>query len=361
VAAAVHSVTEATVPVLVLVIDNNSDSPTRRILFDLAAEDTRVDVRLAHRNLGTAAGRRLASELVETEFVLFLDDDAELMPGALESLLTDLDAHPEAAGVTGLVVEPDGIVHHCGGSMAVSEERVTFTLEGAGLEFDDFRLPPTGPAGWAPGTASLFRAEALREFLIDEEMTAYYEDNEWCYRVELARPGSFRRCREALVLHHLSRGGEHESQLITCSEKVEKLLAQAHFLHAHGRLLDVDLLWLVPELRRPDWSLDTDAARLLLELIAARGTDWATMAWCSGELEPLLGRARVAQELEQAKEQAQAHEAALATLEQRNQTLEQRNDTLLSIEAGGWWRLRSRLLPLLRLASVVRDFSGARS
>ena len=297
VTAAVRSVTAAAVPVTVLVLDNNSDDPTRHALCALAAEDPRVELHRSERNLGCAGGRRLATGLVETELVLFLDDDAELMPGALEHLLADLDAHPDAVGVTSLVVDGDGNVLHYGGWMTISEELASFTLVGGRLPFDDPSLAPTGPSGWVPGTAALLRAEALRRFPIDEGMAAYYEDNDWCHRVEQAQPGSFRRCREARVLHHMDGHRPVLSPFTACSEKVEKLLAQAHFLAVHDRLLDVDLLWLVPELRLPDGSVDTVCARLLLRLIAARGTDWATMAWLNGDLAPVLGRAQLVAEL----------------------------------------------------------------
>ena len=35
-------------------------------------------------------------------------------------------------------------------------------------------------------------------------MHTNFDDNEWCYRISLARPGCLRRSREALVLHHLT-------------------------------------------------------------------------------------------------------------------------------------------------------------
>jgi GT2 family glycosyltransferase len=352
----------------VLVIDNNSDHATRRTLAALAAEHPEVELRLAHRNLGCAGGRRLATDLIDTEFVLFLDDDAELLPGALENLLADLDAHPGAAGVTGLVVAGDGSVLHYGGSMAISEELASFTLLGGGVPFDDPSLAPTGPSGWVPGTAALLRAESLAEFPIDAGMAAYYEDNDWCHRVEGAHPGSFRRCREALALHHLAGHGRGAAPFSETSEKVEKVLTHAHFFHTHGRLLDVDLLGLVPELALADGRVDVDSARLLLELIAARGTDWATMAWLNGDLDPLLERPRLMDELDEVKADARARELALeaahvAALEPVMTTLEvlrQRHETLASIEAGGWWQLRARLLPVVRLASALRRLAGSR-
>jgi GT2 family glycosyltransferase/exopolysaccharide biosynthesis predicted pyruvyltransferase EpsI len=377
---AVRSVTAATTPVRVLVIDNNSGPATRHVLNELAAEDPRVEVHLAERNHGCAGGRRLAVELVGTELILFIDDDAELIPGALEHLVADLDAHPNAVGVTGLVVDTEGRVLHYGGSIAVSETAVAFTLAGGGLAFDDPSLDPVGPTGWVPGTAVLLRTEVLRQFPIDSRLS-YFEDNDWCHRVEQSRPGSFRRCRDALVLHRFARWPNGATSFAQCSARVERLSAQAEFMRVNGVLLDVDLVNHVPELRRPDGSADLAAARLLFELIASRGTDWATMAWMNGDLAPLLGgsytefAARGA-EIDRLREEVRllrrevrqlrvdAHElrehgeeraARLLQMEAHAMALDQRHQTLLRIEAGGWWRLRSRILPLLRIAAWARD------
>lgn len=385
---AVHSVTATNISVRVLVIDNNSDPSGRPALAALAADDPRIELRLSDRNLGCAGGRRLAVELVETELVLFLDDDAELIEGALDHMVADLDEHPDAAGVTALVVGPGGRVQHYGGSMAASEETVRFWLDRSGLEFDHPSLPASGPSGWAPGTASLLRTQVLRDVAIDDGMAAYYEDNDWCYRVEQRRPGSFRRCREALVLHH------HDSEtelgptlrLVERYEAVQRLAAQAHFFNVNGLLLDIDLVDMLPELRRPDGSTDLAAARLLMELILARGVDWTVMEWINGGLLPLLdgGHAESARrgarvtELQLESGAREAHvvdlEAHIAVLQARVEglehersradeqlaVLEERHLTLCRVEAGGWWRLRSHLLPLLRAASRIRRMVGQR-
>ena len=109
---------------------------------------------------------------VDTELVLFLDDDAELTDGALERLLDDLDAHPEALGCSALVVGPDGVVQHCGGWLEFSEQCVRFGFDGAGLAVEDPEVPVTGWSDWLPCTAALVRVQALREFPIDGGPTA---------------------------------------------------------------------------------------------------------------------------------------------------------------------------------------------
>jgi GT2 family glycosyltransferase len=406
---AVRSVLATNSPVHVLVIDNNSDPSGRPALAALAADDSRIELRLSDRNLGCAGGRRLAVELVQTELVLFLDDDAELIGGALDHMVADLDEHPDAAGVTAVVAGPHGRVQHFGGPMAASAETVRFWLDGSGLDFDDPSLPASGPTGWAPGTGSLLRTQVLRDVAIDDGMAAYYEDNDWCHRVEQRRPGSFRRCREALVLHHHDTAADSMLGLgfVERYEAVHRLAAQAHFFHVNGLLLEMHLLEVLPALRRSDGRTDLAAGRLLMELIRAQGVDWTVMEWMNGGLAPLLDgghqeSARRGAQIAELQVQSGAQEAHVGELQARIAVLQasaeglqanaeglqasveglqatveglehersaaaeqlavlhERHLTLCRIEAGGWWRLRSHLLPLLRGASWIRRMVGER-
>ncbi len=366
VAAAVRSALRASVPLQVLVLGNNPGPASRRTLTALAEEDPRIELLVLDRNLGCAGGRRLASERVNTEFVLFLDDDAELGDDALERLLQDLDAHPEASGVSALVVGPDAVVQHCGGWMEWSEQSARFGLGGAGLAVGDPDVPATGPSDWLPGTAALVRVSALRELPIDEGPSAYYEDNDWSFEVERRRPGSFRRCREAIVRHHNHAATlEHSCELARVSWLADRLAAQARFMHRHGVPLDVDLASLIPRLALPGGEPDFPAARLLLELVASNGTDWFVTEWLSGGLEPLLDRvqlivrqdaelAQLTAERDQLVVRAEGAEREFARLHEQTDWLHQRHETLVRVESGGWWQLRSRVLPLLRLATAAR-------
>lgn len=359
---AVRSVTTAGIPARVLVIGQNADAPTRQAIEALHADEPAVELRLADRDLGCAGGRQLGVELTGTEFVLFLDDDAELMPGALEHLVADLDGHPEAAAVTALVVDPDGTVQHFGGWVEDSGELASFELHGGGLRFDDPALASTGPSGWAPGTATLIRTRLFDEVALDSRMASYYEDNDWCLRVERLRPGSFRRCRDAIAVHRRPAEPASGPGFDQRASTVRRLCDHAHFFRKHGVLLGLDLPDLVPELRRADGTCDLPAARLLLTLIEARGSHWTLMEWMNGGLAPLLTAAgeleiRVGQ-LEQwaAGLELRAVQADAALAEQQDELtwLRQRHETLVRIERGGWWRTRERLLPAVRVASKLR-------
>lgn len=335
---AIDSLRRSAVPVRTLAIDNNSAPGAAGALAEGCEARDGVLLRRSDRNLGCAGGRRLALEEADTEFVLFNDDDAELEPGALDLLVAELDAHPDAAAVSATIVLPDGTVQYSGGWLRVADGVADFSLIGAGAPVID-ALPPTGPAGWVPGTAVLIRRHLLDEFPIDDRMSAYYEDNEWCYRVELARPGSFRRSREARAVHHSAPKHRPGLDFTTRSLAVELLHAHARFYERHGVLLGAALFHLVPELRDANGVRDVAAARLLMELLLAKGTDWVFMEWMNGNLRPLLmGDTR-----------ATGQQAELLAF------LHQRDAKLKRVENGGWWRLRRHLLPALRVYWRLRQ------
>jgi glycosyltransferase involved in cell wall biosynthesis len=324
-----------------LVIDNNSSEEAGAELAGGCATREAVLLRRLDRNLGCAGGRQFALESVGSEYVLFLDDDAELEPGALDLLVGELAAHPECSAVTATVLLPDGTVHHSGGSLRESDGVVGFSLTGLGES--PSALPATGPAGWMPVTAALIRREVLEEFPIETRMSAY-GDNEWSYRVGRARPGSFRRSLEARAVHHFTPKHWPDVDLLRRAHDLELLHPQARFHERHRVLLEA-VFDLVPELTDAAGVRDQRAARLLMELLLAKGIDWTLMEWMNGNLDGLLGGGRrlSAQAAENRRLEAELAEqrALLAYLHERHITLQR-------IEAGGYWRLRRRLLPILR-------------
>jgi glycosyltransferase involved in cell wall biosynthesis len=387
---ALDSLARGAEPPDVLVIDNNSAPDSASALAAECAARANVRLHRTERNLGCAGGRRAGAELARSELILFLDDDAELLPGALDHLLAALDGDPRAAAVAATVVTPDGLISHSGGSFDVADGVASFALIGSGRRFSPVALPASGPADWVPGTAVLIRRELLETFPLDDGMAAYYEDNEWCYRVSRDRDGAFRRSREALALHHLVPKRPDGPSFDARSLAVELLAAQARFYERHRLLLGPWLFHLVPELTARDGSRDLAGARVLMELVAARGTDWMFAALANGELAGLLGAGAVAvelgsarrllertradrdanqrrvgamrerlehadDELELARGQIEWLERYAAGQDQQIAWLSQRSETLTQIEEGGWWRLRGRLLPLLRIVGWLRN------
>ncbi len=279
------------IPVNIVIVDNNSTPATRRALTEACAEQSQIRLHLSDRNLGASGGRQLGLELVETELVMFMDDDIELMPGALEHLVSELDLHPDVGGVTPVVVLADGRVSHSGGWYEESPEIVSFRGESAGVQFGHAEVPASGPCDWIQGT-SLIRMSLLMDFPRDVGMAAYFEDTEWAFRVAKARPGCFRRSREALVIHHSEHRLWGRRDFVGLAYMAGRISASAHFYRAHCQLLRVpgmDVFSIMPQLTRTNETLDLVGARLVMELVNTHSTDWLLMEWMNGGLDPVLG------------------------------------------------------------------------
>ncbi len=348
---AVDSVRAAEVDTAVLVIDNNLPDADAAALAAAVRDRPGVALHRSDRNLGTGGGRSFGVAHSRGDHVLLLDDDAELAPGALDQLVAELDTHPEADAVTATVVAPDGRVQHSGGWVEVSGGVALFTAIGEGDRVEE--LPPSGPVGWVPGTAMLARRELFAAFPIDLGIRAYYEDNEWCHRVALERPGCFRRSREATAVHDRIPPSPPPQDFAMCSRAVELLAAHAQFYARHGVLLAPSLFDLVHQLRDEDGDPDLASGRLLLELVLARGPDWVFMEWMNGGLRELLGgrhdRHRLASENAELRSQLEAQRAWIDEHTELLSYLHQRHETLQRVEQGGWWQLRQRALPALRI------------
>lgn len=375
---AVDSLADNDVGVEVLVVDQDSAPAEAQTLATGCAGLDHVRVRRLERNLGCAGGRRLAPAATTGEFILFLDDDAELTPGSLDALVADLDAHPETQAVSATVIQSHGVVLHSGGTVYVADGVAEFSLVGGDLPASA-AVPPSGPAGWVPGTAALIRREVLEQVPVDDEMAVYFEDNDWSLRVTRRWPDAFRRSAEAVAIH-TSPKRPPEPGFAARSLAADHLGAHARFFERHRLLLAPSLFEMVPELVDEHGERDLSAARLLMELVLARGGDWAFMEWMNGGLDTLLGgRSReVAQQTVLRERQAelarlagladrrehelreagdreaaaraadQAASAAAAAQAEMLAYLHTRHLTLHRIENGGWWQLRTRLLSIGR-------------
>ena len=206
----------------------------------------------------------------------------------------------------------------------------------------------------------LARRELFSAFPLDPRVAAYYEDNEWCHRVALERPWCFRRSREAIVVHRRTTPSPPPQDFAMRSRAVELLVAHAAFYARHGLLLAPSLFDLVHQLRDDDGEPDLASARLLLELVLARGPDWVFMEWMNGGLHELLhGRldrhrlerrnAELQRELAECQRQLATRQAWIDEHTELLGYLYDRHETLQRVEQGGWWQLRQRALPALRI------------
>jgi GT2 family glycosyltransferase len=329
-------------PMRLVVIDNNS-APADKLAVRRACLAHGAEIVELARNLGCAGGRQLGAELATTEYVMFLDNDAEVFPGTIEHLVHGLDLDPGAIACGGNIILPEGRVQLCGGD--VHDDGIVLSLKplGRGLRHDDPGLGSSGPCRWVSGAALLVRRTALASCPLAADM-AYFEDNEWSLRIEARWPGSLRRVVEASALHHQQEKGRRGSGLVGIGDMLPFLAALARIYRVHGRILDI-LFGFVPELVSPEGQRDVAAARLLLDLVAAQGTDWTLLNWLDGSLAPLFQagpRAELGRALAAARAELEAGRAELAALQgclgAAGERLDQAERQLAAIHGSRLWR-----------------------
>ncbi|EBA14567.1 glycosyl transferase, family 2 [Roseobacter sp. SK209-2-6] len=74
----------------------------------IAREFPQVELIASQENLGFARANNLVAEAAQTEWVLLLNPDTEVHPGAVDALMAFARAHPEAGIYGGRTVFPDG-------------------------------------------------------------------------------------------------------------------------------------------------------------------------------------------------------------------------------------------------------------
>jgi GT2 family glycosyltransferase len=324
-----------------------------------------VELVRLERRLGCTAARRHAAGLAATEYLAFLDDDSEIFPGTFEHLVQALDAHPEAVAAGGHLVLPDGRTQFCGGDYWEQPDGVLhFEALGQGLDFEDPAVGPSRACQWLAGAVLVVRRSALAAEPLDPGMVAYYEDNEWCYRVGRRRPPwAFRRVVQSLALHYQELKGPRDDGSEEVTRSLPYLQSLAHFYRVHGHVLEGVFVF-APRLA-PGGRRDVAAARLLLELLAARGPDWLLNEWLHGGLAPLFGGgdavaalAAATGELAAARRQLQSERERAAAAEREHTAATERErvaaQQLAAIHGSRLWRLANLYWRLRRAATGRR-------
>lgn len=200
----------------ILIIDNHSGDGSGERLH---ARFPQHGFLQTEQNLGYAGGnaRGTAWALEHgAEYVLVINDDAEVEPGTIAALVAALEAHPRAAAVGPTIVYDNAERTICwaGGDIDIKRALGTPTPLGAeavNASVEGGRLAGAGTAGGQPtvrrctfisGCCFLVRAAALRELgTFRAEYFAYAEDVELSLRY--TRAGwELLHAPDATVVHH---------------------------------------------------------------------------------------------------------------------------------------------------------------
>jgi len=175
---------------LPVVVDNASADGSA----DMVAEEFPQAVVVRNReNRGFAAANNQVLKASHSRYVLLLNPDTQMHPGALRELTRFMDAHPDVGICGPLVLNPDGSVQY-------SARRFPTPLAGAFRNTFLGRLFPNNrytrdyllsdwdhrserDVDWLSGAAMMIRREVIDQIgVLDEQFFMYSEDVDYCYR-----------------------------------------------------------------------------------------------------------------------------------------------------------------------------------
>ncbi len=193
----------------IIVVDNGSTtSPRERLLRECPS----ITYLQTETNLGYAGGNNVGIRYALSaghDYVFVLNNDTIVESEVLSRAVPVAQADPRI-GVLGIKI----LAWDDPARVWVAYGQVTYRQGLVRLIgyywLDDGRFDEQLDVEWVPGTAMLFRREALEEVgLFDEEFFAYHEDVDWCTRARrLGWRVVFAPCARIYHKGHRSSGGK---------------------------------------------------------------------------------------------------------------------------------------------------------
>ena len=224
----------------VLVVDNNSKDAAVEVVRERFPEITII---ANSTNYGYAIAVNQAIQRYESDFILLLNPDIEVKPGAIDQLVKFMETTSDVGIVGGKLLNPDGSLQYSCRTyftLPVILHRRTFlkklfpnsraVREHLMLDWDHDSIRDVD---WVLGACMMIRRSALKDVgLMDERFFLYFEDVDWCYRM---KKSGWRVCYlpDAHMMHHHRR----ESAQGFNRTFFYLLLSMVHFYDKWGQIL----------------------------------------------------------------------------------------------------------------------------
>src|SRR5690606_22519583 len=168
----------------VILVDNGSYENFERA-FKAVYPDL-VYIR-SEKNLGFAGGNNLGIRQASGEYLLFLNNDTELVEGFVETLIREFHVHPEIGLLSPLILYFDDKtkIQYAGFS-----EMNYLTCRNKGIGNQETNLNQhdrSQETGFIHGAAMMCRRDDLKKVgLMEENYFLYYEEIDWCEKFKKA-------------------------------------------------------------------------------------------------------------------------------------------------------------------------------
>jgi GT2 family glycosyltransferase len=180
--------TKDSLDVETIVVDNASTDGSPAMMRE---KFPHVHLIVNQENVGFARANNQAIEISQGRYVLLLNSDTAVLPGALQELVRFMDKHPEAGAVGSRLLFADGQTQTSHGPFPTPLSEV---VNAVGI-IDWHSTAPSArqkPAddlavetGWLLGACILARHEVVQQVGgLDEQFFMYSEEIDWCRRIK---------------------------------------------------------------------------------------------------------------------------------------------------------------------------------
>lgn len=178
----------------IIVVDNASHDGSADMV---TAEFPQVRLIRAPHNLGFAGGNNLGRTIASGEFLVLVNSDAFVEPGALRLAVQQMRKHPEVGLAGGLLIGrdqcPEPSARHfpspLNDLLSLTGLAARYPHSRFFGRFDRTWANPHEPAevDWVPGAFCIIRQSALKQIgFFDERFFLYYEEVDLCRRLRKA-------------------------------------------------------------------------------------------------------------------------------------------------------------------------------
>jgi len=199
----------------VIAVDNNSKDESVKMV-----REKFPDVRLIEneRNEGFIRANNKGIMASKGTYILSLNNDTFVLPGALENLVNFMDCHPEAGGCGAKVLNGDGsIQHQCKRGFPTLSSAFFYFLHLHQLFpksklFGRYLMTYLDPekiseVDSVSGSCLMVKRAVIKDVgIMDEDYTMYGDDLDWCYRIKKAGWKVY-YVPDAEIIHYGGRGG----------------------------------------------------------------------------------------------------------------------------------------------------------
>ncbi len=173
----------------IIVSDNGSTDGTGHLIRSRWPDITLIENR---KNLGFAAAVNRAIAVARGDYIVLMNSDAELTPGAIEAIGRFMDDNPQAAIGGGRLIDPDGTPQNS--AAAFPGMATEFGLKPLLKILFPGRFPGRATGRDHPfdvdsiiGALMVVRANAIRRVgALDEDYFFFLEETDWCLRMKRA-------------------------------------------------------------------------------------------------------------------------------------------------------------------------------